>query len=205
MLDVAEKCADLDSFLKWRVSQAKSYNFTSLATVNINTKSSGRKNNRQRRDQSQKKNQCGDPSDNLGIENRQHVRPQPSVCGSALLSQVRTGSTATNVPIVDDARYTLGVLSGNMQKPIMHSSVPGSSQVRTGCTASNVPIASLPLAGGQPIQTLEEDEYLHSTFSRKFGSQNQPHSYLSSFMDQTAPFRSTQETRNTYTRHAIFC
>lgn len=35
---VAEKSGDLDSFLKWRASQAKSYNFTSLATVDINTK-----------------------------------------------------------------------------------------------------------------------------------------------------------------------
>jgi len=164
-LVVAEKCGDLDSFLKWRVSQAKSYNFTSLATVNINTKSSRRKGNRQRRDRSQKKNQCGDASDNLGIENRQHVRPQPSVCGSTLPSQDITGSTATDVPIVNDARHTLGILG----------------------------------AGGQPIQTLEEDEYLHSTFSRKFGTQNQPHSYPGSLMDQTTPFPSTQETRNTHT------
>lgn len=146
-----------------------------------------------------KKNQCSDASDNLGIENRQHVGPHPSVCGSTLPSQVRRGSTATHVPIIEDARHTLGVLSGNMQQPRIHSSFPGSCQVRTGCTASNVPIASLPPAGGQPIQTLEEDVYLHSTISRRFGSQNRPHSYLGNLMDQTALFPSTQETRNTHT------
>ena len=85
-----------------------------------------------------------------------------------------------------------------MQQPRMHSSVPESSQVRTGCTANHVPIASLHPAGDQPIQTLEEDEYLYSTFSRRFGTQSQPHSYLGSWMDQTVPVPSTQETRNTH-------
>ena len=198
-LVVAEKCGDLESFLKWRASQDKSYNFSSLATVNINTKSSGRKGNRQRRDRSQKKNQCSDASDSLWVENRQQVQWQPLVSGSTLPSQVRTGSTATNVPIVDDTRHTLGVLSENIQQPRMHSSIPGSSQVRTGCTASNVPLASLPTAGGQPIETLDEDEYLKSTFSRDFGTQDQSNSYLASFMDQTDLFSSTEGTRNTHT------
>ena len=49
---VAEKSGDLDSLLKWRASQAKSYNFTSFATVDINTKSSGKKGNRQRKEES---------------------------------------------------------------------------------------------------------------------------------------------------------
>ena len=54
-LVAAEKCGDLDCLLKWGVSQAKSYNFTSLATVKINTRSSGRKSNCQRQNQSQKR------------------------------------------------------------------------------------------------------------------------------------------------------
>ena len=198
-LVVAEKCGDLDSFLKWRVSQHKPYNFSSLATVNINTKSSGRKGNRQRRDRTQKKNQCSDASDNLWVENREHVQLQPLVSGSTLPSQARTGSTPNNVPVVDDARHTLGVLSENIQQPRMHSSIPGSSQIRTGCTASNVSLASLPATGGQPIETLEEDECLNSMSSRNFGAQDQPNSYLASLVDQTALISSTEGTRNMHT------
>lgn len=196
-LVVAEKCGDLDSFLKWRVSQDKSYNFSSLATVNINTKSSGRKGNRQRRDRSQKKNQCSDASDNLWVENRQHIQLQPLVSGSTLPFQLKTGSTATNVPTVDDARHTLGVLSENIQQPRMHSSIPGCRQVTTGSPASNVPPATLPATGGQPNETLEEDEYVNSTFSWNFGAQDQPNSYLASMVDQTVLFSSTEGTRNT--------
>lgn len=197
-LVVAEKCGDLDSFLKWRVSQDKSYNFSSLATVNINTKSSGRKGNRQRQDRSQKKNQCSDASDNLWVENRQHIQLQPLVSGSTLPFQLKTGSTATNVPTVDDARHTLGVLSENIQQPRMHSSIPGCRQVTTGCPASNVPPATLPATGGQPIETLEEDDYLNSTFSWNCGAQDQPNSYLACMVDQTALFSSTEGTRNTH-------
>ena len=81
----------------------------------------------------------------------------------------------------------------------MHSSIPGSSQIRTGCTASNVALASLPATGGQPIETLKEDEYLNSTISRNFGAQDQPNSYLASLVDQTALISSTEGTRNMHT------
>ena len=100
-LVVAEKCGDLDSFLKWRVSQDKSYNFSSLATVNINTKSSGRKGNRQRRDRSQKKNQCSDASDNLWVENRQHVQPQPQPQPQQLVNPLRhLKEMSTSTPLL---------------------------------------------------------------------------------------------------------
>ncbi|KAJ7350129.1 hypothetical protein OS493_038330 [Desmophyllum pertusum] len=204
-LVVAEKCGDLNSFLKWRASQAKSYNFTSLATVNINTKSSGKKGNRPRRDRSQKKNQCVDARDTLGVENMQHARGQSSASGSSLPYQVRTGSTATIVPIIsdDDGRDTLGVVSGNMQHARMQSFVSGSSlpsQVRTGSTANNVPIASVPTADSRAAQRLGTHDYLQSTFSRNVWTENQPHyPNPGSLMVQTAQPQSTAGTMNTHT------
>lgn len=88
----------------------------------------------------------------------QHARLQSSASGSSLPSQVRTGSTATIIPIIsdDDDRDTLGVVSGNIQHARMQSFVSGSSlpsQVRTGSTANNVPIASVPSCAAQRLGT----------------------------------------------------
>lgn len=120
-LVAAEKCGDLDCLLKWgviRLSRTISLPLQRLKSNQVFWK----KGQPSTTKPITKKNQCGDASDNLGIENIQHVGPHPSVCGSALPSQVRTGSTATNAPIVEEARHTLGVFPRNMQQPRIHSS-----------------------------------------------------------------------------------
>ena len=131
-----------------------------------------------------------------------NVRPQPLVSGSTLPSQVRTGSTAIKVPIVDGARHTLGVHSENIQQPRMHSSIPGSSQVRTGCTASNVSLASLPSAGGpmvHPFRHLRKMRTWTTLFPEILEPKISQILILEAWWTKTAVFASPEGTRNTHT------
>ena len=220
---VAEKSGDLDSFLSWRASQAKSYNFTSLATVDINTKSSGKKGNRPRRDRSVKKNHYGDACGNLGVENNARLPscvPRSFVPGP---SHIRTSGAANNVPIASFSTAggpALQRLEKDDYLPSTASNVPVASFPTAAnrvlqrldtdhylpSTANNVSIASFPTAGSCAFQRLDRDDYLPSTLSRSVYNENQPqYPNPGNLMTQSVLPQGTAGTMNTYTPNmAIF-
>ena len=137
---VAEKSRVLNSFLKWRASLRKPSNFTALATINIDTKSSGKKGNRQRRDRSQRKTQCSSARLPLEVVSG---NMQSSVVGSSFPSHVTTPQSAINLhnTVNGDSHYPVQLLSesrhpARVQSPVLERNP--SSQLSTGQTATTL-------------------------------------------------------------------